>query len=862
MSSLLLRGLRAPGSRLARPFATLLLCGTALATLSVPTRTMAQAESAASYRFDLLSQPLANAISRVGTISGWRIAYSVALPAGARSAPLAGTMTPEEALARLTAGSGLVVRATGPRSLVLEPRPADGAVMLDDGSELLETVSVNSTAAPADLPFQTAGSSSYISQEQIERLPPQSAGDIFIGTPGVISSMTRNGAAMDVNIRGLQGQNRVKVTVDGTMQSTSTWRGYQGVDDRVYVDPDLIGGVDISKGPDSGAEGAGVIGGVVGIRTLNVDDIVEQGKEYGVRIRASDADNGIAPPPRFTTERRTGGPGLEDFENWSGSIAAGVRQENFDIVAAFAKRNSGNYFSGTNGETQYTLLNNQGRPVTGDLSPYQPGTEVFNTSEDIGTGLVKATLRPAEDHSLELGYMRYDNEYGEVSPSVVRPNSTSTRQIGLSSTIVDTYTARYHWAPADNALIDFRANIWATHIDEVTWYAFPGVILPEWGIYPHETQRPNTTTTYGGEVSNVSRFETRLGAAKVDYGASYSWEDADGSLYYGDSGNLLQQSLTGTRGVGGIYANAELIATDWLTLNGGVRYDFYSTHDGSDPDLIPDNWDVEFKDKSGGRLSPTASVIVSPWEGLQFYALYAEGMRPPSLRESAYSESFLFPNPDLEPEIARNWELGLNVLRSDLLVGGDKLRMKVSYFNNNYEDYISRVDHTEQTIAYYTTRNIDQAVFSGVEISGGYDAGFIFTEFSLNYYTNVEFCDLGEPCVNDGLNGDYGMNHIPPELTATLTLGLRAFEDRLVLGARLNHVGARAVPLSASNLSFTAPWVPYTVFDLFGSYKVSPNLMLNASVENVGDLYYIDALANTAMPSPGRTIRLGLTGTF
>ena len=842
--------------------AVLLLVGTALAGM-MGTAPPASAQSAAaqSFSFNIPARPLASAIAQVGAVTGWRIAYALALPTGATSAPLTGTMTAEEAVRRLIANTGLIYRVTGPRSIVLEARAAGAPPQAEDGSELLDTVDVTTATAPGDAPFQTPGSSNYISQEQIERLPPQSAGDMFIGTPGVISSMNRNGAAMDVNIRGLQGQNRVKVTIDGTMQATSTWRGYQGVDDRVYVDPDLIGGVDIEKGPNDGADGAGVIGGVVGIRTLNAGDIVEEGKEYGVRVRAGLSDNGIDHPGRYTINERHESPPIEDFENWSGSIAAGVRKENYDIVAAFARRQSGNYFAGTNGPTTYTLIGSNGLPTTRPLSPVLPGDEVFNTSQDLGSGLVKATLRFAEDQSLELGYMRYDNDYGEISPSVIRQGFDSWRQIGLSSTVVDTYTARYRWAPADNDLVDLRANIWATHIDEVTWYAFPGPVLPPY-YYPPESQRPNTTNTYGGDVSNVSRFDTRLGALKLDYGASYSLEDAQGSAYKGDGGTV-QYSLTGTRGVGGIYSNAELIATEWLKFNGGLRYDFFTTSDGSDPAHIPPGWgDIEFKDKDGGRLNPTASVTITPWTGIQLYALYTEGMRPPSLRESAYSESFLFPNPDLVPEIARNWEFGLNVLKNDAFVGGDKLRLKVAYFDNNYEDYISRVPYERPTVASYTTRNIDQAMFSGIEVSGGYDAGFLFTEFSLNYYTNVEFCDDGKPCVGSSLNNDYGQNHIPPELTATLTLGMRAFENRLVMGARMNHVGSRVMPLSSNNDIATATWIPYTVVDLFGSYKLSENLTFNGSVENVGDRYYVDALANSKLPSPGRTIRVGLTGTF
>lgn len=57
-------------------------------------------------------------------------------------------------------------------------------------------------------------------------------GDIFQGMPGVLIGENRNSGGLDVNLRGMQGQNRVPVLVDGARQETTVYRGYAGVASR------------------------------------------------------------------------------------------------------------------------------------------------------------------------------------------------------------------------------------------------------------------------------------------------------------------------------------------------------------------------------------------------------------------------------------------------------------------------------------------------------------------------------------------------------------------------------------------------------------------------------------------------------
>ncbi|WP_217539480.1 STN domain-containing protein, partial [Stenotrophomonas sp. GbtcB23] len=155
-----------------------------------------------------------------------------------------GALTPSAALARLLSGTGISYRFSSGNTVTLEAA-ASGAAATGDGDTMLAPIVLHGGRAGnlVDEPYQTAGSTSYISSEQIERFRGSTAGDIFKNTPGVISANNHNGGSVNVNIRGLQGQNRVRVAIDGTQQTTTTWRGYAGVDGKAYIDPALIGGV-------------------------------------------------------------------------------------------------------------------------------------------------------------------------------------------------------------------------------------------------------------------------------------------------------------------------------------------------------------------------------------------------------------------------------------------------------------------------------------------------------------------------------------------------------------------------------------------------------------------------------------------
>ncbi|WP_240160540.1 TonB-dependent receptor plug domain-containing protein [Pseudomonas bharatica] len=135
----------------------------------------------------------------------------------------------------------------------------------------------------------------YAGKDDIERYKGANAADLFKGMNGVYSGEARNSGALDPNIRGIQGEGRIPVTVDGTEQATSVWLGSAGVSNRNYVDPNMIGSISVEKGPSMTPGVKSGIGGSVEIRTLDAEDIVRPGESYGLEIKTETASNAVAP---------------------------------------------------------------------------------------------------------------------------------------------------------------------------------------------------------------------------------------------------------------------------------------------------------------------------------------------------------------------------------------------------------------------------------------------------------------------------------------------------------------------------------------------------------------------------------------
>lgn len=832
--------------------------------------TVPAAEAQSQRSIAVAAQPLDVAIQQLMAQTGLLISYPSSLSAGKRSSAVSGEMSAVGALSRLLTGTGLTYRQTGANSFTLEPAPRttdSGAIQLgtlrveggSDGGASIGGTGVAGWDGTPGTEYRTPGSVAILSREVIERFPGSSPADLLKSAPGIFSGESRSSGGLNPNVRGLQGQGRVAVTVDGTTNGTTVYRGYQGIGSRTYVDRDFIGSIAIEKGPATGPGGSGAIGGTIAMTTITADDIVADGASFGIRLKGSLSGNtsDLGPEYRYSlvemdngVRRPLGRPGALVPTAGSASIAIGFKSDLLDFVGGFSHRRAGNYHVGTKG---------RGAPEAGaapsycsenpewceGISTWYPvpgrtrfigGEEVLNTSSDTRSGLAKATIRFAPDHALELSYAKYVSKFGENYPaSVYRPSDT-VDQGRLSTSNLDRYAARYAWDPASE-LVHLKADAWATDLIEASQALGNG------------SSAPKFVRMRGGEISNRSRVGLGRGEFVAEYGVQYLYEKTgpvDG-MWDGIPGR------EGSRNETSAWLRTRLVPAPWLTVDGGFRYTGYRLHD-----RLARPTDPERKDSASGF---SFGATIEPVDGLQLFASYRDAVRMPALLEA--TRGFIMSaDPALRPERAHDWEFGANFTHRNILSDGDDLGLKLVYFDNDIEDYISRRYNTSTYSMFIF--NIDRAKFAGLEAAANYTNGGFSLDASATRYTHIAFCRRNEPCRESSLAADYATNHIPPEFSLNLLVAQKLLDDRLTLSGRVSHVGKRMVPFEttgsgASPFIAAIPWDPYTTIDLFASARVAKGIDLEVAVENVGDVYHVEPLSLGLVPAPGRTVRLGIT---
>jgi heme acquisition protein HasR len=311
---------------------------------------------------------------------------------------------------------------------------------------------------------------------------------------------------------------------------------------------------------------------------------------------------------------------------------------------------------------------------------------------------------------------------------------------------------------------------------------------------------------------------------------------------------------------------------------------------------VPVAYDV---DREEGHFSPTFGLSIKPGvDWLQLFATYGKGWRPPAVTETLVSgrphgggsESIL-PNPYLKPEKSTAWEVGFNVLKEDLLFADDRVGVKVSYFNTRVDDF-SYMALGVQPPGYGIANignaayvnNLETTRFRGLEYQLDYDAGFAYGQ--VNYTRMLgsnKFCSntawLGgvtkiqsrpgnrrpvDAMVPDdvanaavGCNAILGSSEHMPMDRGTATLGARFFERKLDVGVRARYSagyyvkGGVGVTTSQTGV-YPADWKPYTVYDLYSSYRATDQLTLRLAMENVTDRAYLVPLGDVLAFTLGR----------
>ncbi len=909
--------------------------------------------------YSISAGPLDKVLSSFGAEAGISMAGSSLITAGKTSQGLQGDFNTEAGLTQLLSGTGLGYQRQADGGYVLRPRQQ--AISLPTQKVIGENFDEEEV-------YPAPRSSVYISGEDMQRFGVVSVGDVLKGQPGVQVGDSRNGGGLDVNIRGIQGQSRVAVTVDGSQQALDVYRGYAGTQQRSYIDPDLISDITIDKGPSLTSS---AIGGTVKMRTLTVDDILKDGQNIGLRLKGDLWNNGVAPAsrdPHSKTQELYSEPhqsrgGLFGSEAQAGSAAFAYTHEFFDVVAAYAKRDQGNYFAGKKGQDRYRTYDRWGDEQSSVATAYNAGEEVLNSSSSTESFLLKTTLRPADGHTFDLGYRRYDGRIGEIMPSdIFRFGTGGIYQYPLGHTKIDTYTARYNYLPSGNPLMDLTADLWLT---DAQTSQLTSVKAPASQAYRSDRAwSRQANQRIGGGLANTSRWATDYGDLKLDLGGSFHLEalrPQKGVVTNQDDINANRMLREGSRQEFSFNGKLEYKPVDRLTLWGGGRYTHYRSKDhianatarreerdlrylrvynggnsgnmmwfpdqngdytdATDPRLnngiVFQNTNFPFEgvrynnfgvvdstvypsqvgevvigydysakaSNSGGAFAPAVGINIEVLPDTFVYASYTQGFRMPSLFETSQGVLQTMPGKGLKPERSSNWEIGASTLQKGLLFDDDSAAIKLAYFNNTIKNYITRYyDPSPGLWGLMRFSNTDSYKTSGLEFQTRYDTGRVFADLSSTYYLKTETCDSAfaatlratsdlyqqtgntPNCTPGSFMGSYTNTQNPPRFAGNLTTGLSFFDQSLTLGTRITYTSGPTVTADKPwQTGATTPQLNYrevALVDLFLNYKLQEHAGLNVSLQNLTDRYYLDPLAQSFMPAPGRTLRVGVQAKF
>ncbi len=600
----------------------------AATTASAQSPAIAASAQPARHAIDLDAQPLPDALVKLSAQTGLQVLYSRQEPYALVAPAVKGRYSAEQALQRLLQGSGLVARRTGANAVTLEaaandPAPGGRApAIVTDTLNVAGAARDDATGSARDVQgyddvYDLDLSTAYIGRSEVERYKGATPSDLLNGVAGVFSGDARNSGALDINIRGIQGPGRVPVTIDGTEQALTVWRGYNGASNRNYIDPFLIGGIQILKGPSLTRNVTTGVGGAMVIDTLDVDDVVAPGQRFGGEVKLEGSSNATSPrlPTLHTGEDyrtvegfpqdtpaipyadqtlrvapRTGGGGENVFagEDYAYRVALGWRpSDRLDLLAAYAYRERGNYYAGKHDTGYYSDERSSYAEdyITSMANYWKPGNEVTNTSSRMESWLFKATWRIDDAQALQLGYRDSLSHYGEIMPSrIMNSQDRGAIQWPLSRVDAKAYNLEYKWRPEDSRWIDLYANLWRTDTASDTYTAggFPNFAQgdPQWGYDPtlKNTALANASNTRNGiTLSNKIRFSDTL---DLTLGGSWQREKLrSDDAYFGTSDGWRMYPRAGRRQEWQANFNVEWRPLDVLSLSAGARYSSYWAYD-------------------------------------------------------------------------------------------------------------------------------------------------------------------------------------------------------------------------------------------------------------------------------------------
>lgn len=462
--------------------------------------------------------------------------------------------------------------------------------------------------------------------------------------PKDISEILKQDASIDIAggspnakrlyIRGIS-EALTNITIDGAKQSKDLHQHRGGLSS---IDTDILKSVSVNAGVSSADQGSGNLGGSIRFETVDAQDLLEDGKNYGAFIKT------------------TLGSIDDSYKN---SLALyGKLDNNIGLLIYGNKSDSENFKTGS-------------------------GREVLSSAEEVENYLVKLSIIDLASHSLRVSHEQNTQEglyrfgsTGSDAGYLTDENLAVPQKVKRKTSVLN-----YGFNPND--LVDLGLKLYKNDQD---------------------LQRLDTSTKYsnetkGADLRNTFSFGNDTLKNELTVGVDYEENK-------GESQGFNRKVEDKNRG---LFVQNRMIFNSF-NLSFGARYDDYEQT-------------IANKKFSGDKVSPNINAEYFITDNISVFAGWGETVSSSNTVPIGWLTDNKVPtfngsvNGDLKAQESEKYEVGTKLDFNDILANEDNLHFKLSFFETNIKNPISRVGGGRSPLVINNFPNIES---KGIEAKVGY----------------------------------------------------------------------------------------------------------------------------------------------
>ncbi len=661
----------------------------------------------------------------------------------------------------------------------------------------------------------------------------------------------------NINIRGVEG-NRILTLIDGIPIPRFSYgrNGTYAASRLNYIDFSNLGNVEVLKGPGSSLYGSDAMGGVVSLRSLEPDDILEEGQANTFEISS---------------------PYNSQNSSYQPSLKYAFRDKDISGIFAISAGSQGEL----NRKTDSKYIND----LDGDINSYY--VKLIKSNGNTNYDL---TFENLNKDSTSIGSSYYNTETSLNSQKDTRESERTRLSLGIN-----------YESQEDKFIDKFSAKIYSNSMENKSDYFTDSPASGRSAAKTENTKVDLSQEMLGGNLQFTNKFNTRGTDQKLTYGFEINHNDAsrlrdefengvkDGSYKSNPDSDILKM---------GFYIQDEIKFDRWEIIP-GIRYDVNNIDSSADDQwyasgssYLADKEDAVGKpiSKDYSNWSPSIAAIYNVNNNLNFYGKYSKGFRAPSWEDLNSSRISLSPffsyttvgNPDLKEETSDNYEIGMKARTGNSDFG-------IATFLNDYKNFLDKSNATGNVVFYqvtdpfnilnatpglgkaaieYQTRNVFDVKIYGIET----DYKYHFSERNKG----LSFTASASLVKGENETDDENLDSVNPFTTVT-TFDYLFPNNKLSASLINTYVGTPNPSKSYEATTESDNFIPdsFITTDLILKYKPSERLIADLGIYNLFDkTYYLwsdirsngllgnDDKAYQRYAQPGTSVKVGFKWRF